>query len=164
MASLDLMPNAVYTFLEIVDQGLWDGCSLVMKATHVLKAIPLPYNQTQDPAITANIFVDKNLNGPISKEYSHAFPHTPYSHSWLHWCQHPKLLHQHRRHHCWYSRWRLYLREGRGQLWYPGTRRRGSQGKRFGYVTTSASSLPKSLYHNRTLREPCFTNSKQAGL
>jgi cyclophilin family peptidyl-prolyl cis-trans isomerase len=79
MALLDLMPNAVYTFLEMVDQGLWDGCSLVMKATHVLKAIPLPYDQSQDPNITANIFVDKNLNGPIFKEYSHTFPHTPYT-------------------------------------------------------------------------------------
>ena len=80
IASLDLMPNTVYTFLEMVDQGLWDGCSFVMKAIHVLKAVPLPYeDQTQDPVRTAKIFAAKNLNGPIFKEYNYALPHTPYT-------------------------------------------------------------------------------------
>ena len=79
MASLDLMPNAVYTFLTMVEQGLWDGCSFVMKAIHLLKAAPLPYDQTRSPAETARVFVETNLNGPIFKEYNQAFPHTPYT-------------------------------------------------------------------------------------
>jgi cyclophilin family peptidyl-prolyl cis-trans isomerase len=79
MAPLDLMPNAVYTFLEMINLGLWDGCSFVMKALHVLKAAPLPYDQNADPAKTAKIFVDKNLNGPIFKEYNNAFPHQLYT-------------------------------------------------------------------------------------
>lgn len=79
MASLDLMPNAVYTFLTMVEQGLWNGCSFVMKAIHLLKAAPLPYDQSRSSAETARAFVETNLNGPIFKEYNHAFPHTPYT-------------------------------------------------------------------------------------
>jgi cyclophilin family peptidyl-prolyl cis-trans isomerase len=80
MAPLDLMPNAVYTFLEMINLGLWDGCSFVMKALHVLKAAPLPFDQSVNAAAPkAKIFVDKNLNGPIFKEYNDAFPHGLYT-------------------------------------------------------------------------------------
>lgn len=79
MASLDLMPHAVHTFLEMISNGLWDGCSFVMNAMHVFKAAPLPYDNSerQNPAHMAAAFVKNNLNGPMYKEYSELYKHTP---------------------------------------------------------------------------------------
>ena len=44
MAPLELMPHSVYMFLEMVHAGLFDGCSFILNAMHVIKAAPLPYD------------------------------------------------------------------------------------------------------------------------
>lgn len=79
MASLDLMPHSVHTFLEMISLGLWDGCSFVMNAMHVVKAAPLPYagSPRQNSAQMASAFVKNNVNGPMYKEYNDLFKHTP---------------------------------------------------------------------------------------
>mmetsp|Transcript_12990 Transcript_12990/g.25204 ORF Transcript_12990/g.25204 Transcript_12990/m.25204 type:complete len:369 (-) Transcript_12990:295-1401(-) len=40
MASVDVMPTAVNYFLNQVEAGLWDGCSFIRNAHHVLQASP----------------------------------------------------------------------------------------------------------------------------
>jgi len=78
MASLDLMPHSVHTFLEMVDKGLWNGCSFVMNAMHVIKAAPLPYDSSP-AAAKARAFTDTGLNGPRFKESSDQYPHLKYT-------------------------------------------------------------------------------------
>lgn len=79
MASLERMPNSVFTFLSMVEQGLWDGCSFMKVANEVMKAVPLSYDDTRSPAKVANSFRDANLNGPVFKEYNDEFQHSPYT-------------------------------------------------------------------------------------
>jgi cyclophilin family peptidyl-prolyl cis-trans isomerase len=77
MAPLELMPHSVDTFLKMVSFGLWDGCSFVLSAMHVLKAAPIPYERTKNPTEASKRFIEKRLNGPVFKEYNEAFPHRP---------------------------------------------------------------------------------------
>jgi len=74
MASLELMPHSVYTFLEMVSEGLLDGCSFIINALHVLKAAPLPYDGSS-ASIKAKKFSDAGLESVAFREYSSAFPH-----------------------------------------------------------------------------------------
>lgn len=78
MASLDLMPHSVYTFLEMISQGLLDGCSFIINALHVLKAAPLPYDGTS-ASVKAKQFSDAGLESVAFREYSPAFPHKKYT-------------------------------------------------------------------------------------
>jgi cyclophilin family peptidyl-prolyl cis-trans isomerase len=78
MAPLGLMPHSVYTFLEMVSEGLLDGCSFIINAEHILKAAPLPYDQTS-PSIKAKQFSDAGLESVAFKEYSPSFPHKKYT-------------------------------------------------------------------------------------
>ena len=79
MASLQLMPHAVHTFMEMVDNGLWNGCSFVMNAMHVIKAAPLPFDVTHAAAAKARAFTDAGLNGPRFKESNDHYPHVKYT-------------------------------------------------------------------------------------
>lgn len=78
MASLELMPHSVYTFLEMVSAGLLDGCSFILNALHVLKAAPLPYDGSS-ASIKAKQFLDRGLESVAFREYSPAFPHVKYT-------------------------------------------------------------------------------------
>jgi len=78
MASLDLMPHSVYTFLEMISQGLLDGCSFIINALHVLKAAPLPYDGTS-ASVKAKQFSDAGLESVAFREYSPSFPHKKYT-------------------------------------------------------------------------------------
>jgi cyclophilin family peptidyl-prolyl cis-trans isomerase len=78
MASLDIMPHSVYTFLEMVSIGLLDGCSFILNALHVLKAAPLPYDGS--PASSkARQFLDHGLESVAFREYAPDFPHKRYT-------------------------------------------------------------------------------------
>lgn len=78
MASLDLMPHSVYTFLEMISEGLLDGCSFIINAMHVLKMAPLPYDGSP-ASIKARQFSDAGLESVAFKEYSPEFPHKKYT-------------------------------------------------------------------------------------
>lgn len=79
MASLESMPHAVFTFLSMVEEGLWDGCSFLTLANQVMKAVPVSYDETRTPAQLAKAFRKANLNGPVLKEYNDDFLHSPYT-------------------------------------------------------------------------------------
>lgn len=78
MASLDIMPHSVYTFLEMISAKLLDGCSFILNALHVLKAAPLPYDGSS-ASIKARQFLDHGLESVAFREYSHDFPHDKYT-------------------------------------------------------------------------------------
>lgn len=78
MASLDIMPHAVYTFLEMVSAKLLDGCSFILNALHVLKAAPLPYDGSS-ASIKARQFLDHGLESVAFREYSPDYPHDKYT-------------------------------------------------------------------------------------
>jgi len=78
LASLDIMPHSVYTFLEMTSAGLLNGCSFILNALHVIKAAPLPYDGSpaQDKA---QQFTDNGLESVAFREYSPEYPHKPYT-------------------------------------------------------------------------------------
>eukprot|EP00542_Grammatophora_oceanica_P018298 CAMPEP_0194028588 /NCGR_PEP_ID=MMETSP0009_2-20130614/2515_1 /TAXON_ID=210454 /ORGANISM="Grammatophora oceanica, Strain CCMP 410" /LENGTH=381 /DNA_ID=CAMNT_0038668023 /DNA_START=256 /DNA_END=1401 /DNA_ORIENTATION=- len=79
-ADLSLMPHSVFTFLEMADYGLWDGCSFVMNAMHVIKASPVPYDDSHFTSMErARTFSETGLNGPKFNEYNEKYPHEQYT-------------------------------------------------------------------------------------
>jgi len=78
MAPLNLMPHSVDTFLGMVSAGLWDGCSFVMNAVHVIKAAPLP-TVGNDAREKLAAFESEGLNHVAFHEYSEDFPHEQYT-------------------------------------------------------------------------------------
>ena len=78
MAPLDMMPHSVYVFLEMVDAQLFDGCSFILNAMHVIKAAPLPYDGSS-AAAKVRSFAARGLESVAFREYSPDFPHDQYS-------------------------------------------------------------------------------------
>jgi cyclophilin family peptidyl-prolyl cis-trans isomerase len=78
MAPLDMMPHSVYMFLEMVDAKLFDGCSFILNAMHVIKAAPLPYDGSS-AAAKVRSFALKGLESVAFREYSPDYPHGPYT-------------------------------------------------------------------------------------
>lgn len=78
MAPLDVMPHSVDSFLGMVSAGLWDGCSFVMNAVHVIKAAPLP-SQENDSVDKLSAFEREGLNQLAFQEYSEDYPHKQYT-------------------------------------------------------------------------------------
>lgn len=78
LASVDMMPHSIHTFLEMVSLGLLDGCSFIMNALHVVKAAPLPYDGTS-AAQKAKDFQKHGLDSVAFKEYNDLYPHKQYT-------------------------------------------------------------------------------------
>jgi cyclophilin family peptidyl-prolyl cis-trans isomerase len=78
MTPLDAMPHSVHTFLEMVTNGLLDGCSFILNALHVLKAAPLPYDGSP-AAEKAKAFTSLGLESVSFKEYHESYPHKQYT-------------------------------------------------------------------------------------
>jgi len=76
LAPLNIMPHTVHLFLEQVSQGLWNGCSFMINADHLVKAAPLPMSGDLDK-ITP--FVEADLAAPSFPEYSDEFPHKKFT-------------------------------------------------------------------------------------
>ena len=81
MAPLDLMPHSVYTFLEMVDNHLYDGCSFILNAMNILKAAPLPYEKGEWGSAKQ---MDRNfhklgLETVSFREYSEEYKHEQYT-------------------------------------------------------------------------------------
>lgn len=62
----------------MVSAGLWDGCSFVMNAVHVIKAAPLP-SDGNDAGDKLAAFESQGLNHLAFEEYSEDFPHQQYT-------------------------------------------------------------------------------------
>lgn len=78
LAPTELMPHSIQTFLAMVSSRLWDNCSFILNALHVIKAAPLPYQQTSAKD-KARQFSEADLESVAFKEYSPAFPHKAYT-------------------------------------------------------------------------------------
>ena len=81
MAPLDFMPHSVYTFLEMVSEGLIEGCSFVTNNEHTLKTAPLPHDNNSPVKAKRKTmqFYDADLESVAFQEYSEEFPHTKYT-------------------------------------------------------------------------------------
>jgi cyclophilin family peptidyl-prolyl cis-trans isomerase len=79
MAPLELMPHSIYTFLEMVDAKLFDGCSFILNAMNVIKAAPLPYEKGVSPSKMAKAFTRLGLDTVSFREYSDDYPHEQYT-------------------------------------------------------------------------------------
>jgi len=74
--SLEHMPHAVHLFLEQVYHGLWDGCSFVVNAPHILQAGTFPGGNTLETyAEKIRAFEDVGLDVVSYQEYSNEYPH-----------------------------------------------------------------------------------------
>jgi len=78
MAPLDLMPHSVFTFLEMVDSKLFDGCSFILYAMNVVKAAPLPYDGSS-ASQKVKSFTRLGLDTVSFREYSSEYPHEMYT-------------------------------------------------------------------------------------
>lgn len=78
MAPLDLMPHSVYMFLEMVHAGLFDGCSFILNAMHVIKAAPLPYDGSS-ASQKVKAFTKRGLESVAFREFSPDYPHDQYT-------------------------------------------------------------------------------------
>lgn len=78
LASPELMPHSIHTFLEMVTNELLDGCSFILNALHVLKAAPLPYDGSS-AAAKAQAFSIHGLESVSYREYSEEYPHRQYT-------------------------------------------------------------------------------------
>jgi hypothetical protein len=78
MASLELMPHSVFTFLEMIHSKLFDGCSFILNAMHVVKAAPLPYDGSS-ASQKVKAFTKLGLDTVSFREYSSEYPHKQYT-------------------------------------------------------------------------------------
>ncbi|KAL7552952.1 hypothetical protein ACHAWF_016199 [Thalassiosira exigua] len=83
MAPLDLMPVAVNLFLQQIHHKLWNGCSFVINAVHILQAGPHRY--TSEGKYDANIdelagrFKGAKLDKMPYQEYHAKYPHSAFT-------------------------------------------------------------------------------------
>eukprot|EP00592_Proboscia_alata_P020324 CAMPEP_0194421814 /NCGR_PEP_ID=MMETSP0176-20130528/21073_1 /TAXON_ID=216777 /ORGANISM="Proboscia alata, Strain PI-D3" /LENGTH=390 /DNA_ID=CAMNT_0039230155 /DNA_START=19 /DNA_END=1191 /DNA_ORIENTATION=- len=74
MAPIDLMPHTVHTFLQQVHHKLWDGCTFVFCAEHILQASPMP-SDLNPHADLRQPFYENSLDKVYFQEYSQEYPH-----------------------------------------------------------------------------------------
>lgn len=77
LASEHYMPHSVHVFLEMVDHGLWDGCSFPLSAGHLIKASPESYTDAEQDKMSP--FEDAGLLRPSFPEYNSNYAHTEYT-------------------------------------------------------------------------------------
>lgn len=79
MAPIDLMPHAVYWFLNQVQLGLYNGCSFHRNAGHVVQGGPAPNHLSSPDTHLAKRFIDHGYNSILFQEYNEHFPHVMYT-------------------------------------------------------------------------------------
>ena len=80
LAPLELMPHAVWWFLEQVTHGLYDGCSFHRNAGHVVQAGPAPNHLSDMTYADLNgRFRESGMSNILFQEYSPEFPHVKYT-------------------------------------------------------------------------------------
>mmetsp|Transcript_15289 Transcript_15289/g.33151 ORF Transcript_15289/g.33151 Transcript_15289/m.33151 type:complete len:599 (+) Transcript_15289:136-1932(+) len=83
MAPLPLMAVSVNLFLQQVHHKLWNGCSFVINAMHILQAGPHQYSEgggynANYPELVSR-FESARLDKMPFQEYHHEFPHDKYT-------------------------------------------------------------------------------------
>jgi cyclophilin family peptidyl-prolyl cis-trans isomerase len=78
LAPIEIMPHSVFTFMEMVSADLFDGCSFILNAMHVIKAAPLPYDGSSASA-KVRAFTRNGLESVAFREYSPDYPHEKYT-------------------------------------------------------------------------------------
>lgn len=78
MASLDLVPHSVQTFLDMISQGMFDNTVFYHhdQNSHVIAAAPVVYGTFEQKS---HHFEAMGFNGVSFAEYSNDFPHEEYS-------------------------------------------------------------------------------------
>jgi len=77
---IDEMPHAVHLFLEQVYHGLWDGCSFVVNAPHILQAGTYPGKGVEMTyAEKVREFERVGLDVVSYQEYNKEYPHKQWS-------------------------------------------------------------------------------------
>jgi len=76
MARIELMPHSVHFFLEQVTHRLWDGCTFILNAHHILQAGP--HTKDQDLDKRPN-FVTLDLDKLSFQEFSPLVQHEQYT-------------------------------------------------------------------------------------
>ena len=83
MAPLDLMPIAVNLFMQQVHHKLWNGCSFVINAMHILQAGPHQHSDGANYNANLEELVSKFEKARLDKmpfqEYHADFPHGKYT-------------------------------------------------------------------------------------
>lgn len=79
MAPVDVMPHAVYWFLEQVRRQLYDGTSFHGNAPHILLAGPEPSFLNLPDVNLPQRFTDAGFSSLLFQEYSEQFPHQQYT-------------------------------------------------------------------------------------
>lgn len=75
-AGLDVMPHSVHLFLEQVKNSLWDGCSFILNAPHLIQAGPHGLNDSVDKM---EAFKKMELDTISFQEYNQTYPHLKYT-------------------------------------------------------------------------------------
>lgn len=75
-ATIDEMPHSVHLFLEQVKNQLWNGCTFIINAPHILQAGPHTADTTVD---RFDSFKKLELDSVSFQEYSDTFPHNKYT-------------------------------------------------------------------------------------
>jgi cyclophilin family peptidyl-prolyl cis-trans isomerase len=82
LAPLDLMPVAVHMFLQQVHHKLWNGCSFVINAMHILQAGPHKHVKSHyvpnEPELFGK-FTAAKLDKMPFQEYDARYPHEKYT-------------------------------------------------------------------------------------
>lgn len=83
LAPLAEMPNTIYTFLQQISNGLFDGAgySFHHNGPHISQAAPFPNHITKGPEWEnrAKKFKASGYNSVLVQEYSNKFPHQKYT-------------------------------------------------------------------------------------
>lgn len=74
-ASIDIMPHAVYLFLEQVVHGLWNDAWFYLNGPHVLQGGPQVEDEHEEGHAALQRFRDLGLDHLAFPEYSKEFPH-----------------------------------------------------------------------------------------
>mmetsp|Transcript_20711 Transcript_20711/g.29529 ORF Transcript_20711/g.29529 Transcript_20711/m.29529 type:complete len:370 (+) Transcript_20711:95-1204(+) len=80
LAPVDLMPHSVHLFLEQVSHHLWDGCSFMRNAGHVIQASHAPYYKNQGTREKLmDGFYKSGFTSVAFQEYHKDYPHVKYT-------------------------------------------------------------------------------------
>ena len=80
MAPLDIMPHSVNLFLQQVHHELWDGCTLIKNAKHIMEWGPYigDSNEQRNRDRSGN-FLEIGLDKVSYQEYSDQYPHVQWT-------------------------------------------------------------------------------------
>lgn len=83
LAPMELMPHAVNVFLQQIHHKVWNGCSFVINAMHIMQAGPHKYVEPgkydANNALLFSKFQQNQLDKVAFQEYHEDYPHSAYT-------------------------------------------------------------------------------------